>query len=99
MAGYMQRVYIFTHLEFIQGRGWPAKCNVYTFLRAHSLLRVRVVRLHATYIHFNAHIVYSGGGDCPATCNIYTFLRAHKFTQDVGRVSVYMQHIYIFTRT
>ena len=77
MAGYMQRVYIFTHLEFIQGRGWPAKCNVYTFLRAHSLLR----------------------GGCPATCNIYTFLRAHKFTQDVGRVSVYMQHIYIFTRT
>ena len=80
LAGYMQRIYIFTHILFTKGGGggnvrlhaiyihfyahivysggeWPATCNIYTFLRTHSLLRGAGVRLHATYIHFYAHIV------------------------------------------
>ena len=62
IAGYMQRVYIFTHLEFIQGRGWPAKCNVYTFLRAHSLLRGGVSGYMQHIYIFTRTQVYSGCG-------------------------------------
>ena len=76
MTGYMQRVYIFTHLEFIQGRGWPATCNVYTFLRTYYLLRGGGRECPATcniYTFLRAHSLLRGAGVRLYATYIYIF--------------------------